>query len=130
MFKWFGSSKDSSEAKPTLNWQELTEIEQLDQVETDSQEKPVVLFKHSTRCGISRMALNQFERSFSPEKNYGLFYLNLIAHRDISNLVASRFQVYHESPQVLVIHQGKTIYHASHGQIMGDHIAELVNQLV
>lgn len=62
----FGSSDNSETPKSNVNWTELTNILQLQEVEAISHEKPVVIFKHSTRCSISRMALKQFEREYDP----------------------------------------------------------------
>lgn len=130
MFKWFGSSKESSdEAAVNLNWSELTSMDQLGQLIEESFTRKVVIFKHSTRCGISRMALRQFEKSIRSDLNASLYYLDLIAFRDISNEVAGRFGILHHSPQVLLIDQGEAIYTASHGQIDGEAINQLVGTI-
>ena len=113
----FGSSDNSDAPKNNINWTELTDIVQLMEIEAISQEKPVVIFKHSTRCSISRMALKQFEREFELENVVDAYFLDLIAHRDISNEIASRFGVYHESPQLILIKNGKAVYNVSHSDI-------------
>ncbi len=82
-----------------------------------SPQQPVAIFKHSTRCSISRMALKQFENEFDLEGSVTPYYLDLLNHRDISNEIATRFQVYHQSPQLLLIKEGKSIYDASHSDI-------------
>jgi bacillithiol system protein YtxJ len=82
-----------------------------------SNEKPVIIFKHSTRCSISRMALKQFEREFDLNDTVDAYFLDLIAHRDISNEIASTFNVYHESPQLILIRNGKAVYDVSHSDI-------------
>ncbi|EJG02779.1 MULTISPECIES: bacillithiol system redox-active protein YtxJ [Flavobacterium] len=113
----FGSSENSEAAKSKVNWTELTDMLQLMEIEAISQERPVVIFKHSTRCSISRMALKQFEREFDLEGVVDAYFLDLIAHRDISNEIASRFGVYHESPQLILIKNGKAVYDVSHSDI-------------
>ncbi|MBW1655849.1 MULTISPECIES: bacillithiol system redox-active protein YtxJ [Flavobacterium] len=113
----FGSSENSEAPKSKVNWTELTDILQLQEIEAISNEKPVVIFKHSTRCSISRMALKQFEREFDLEDVVDAYFLDLIAHRDISNEIASRFGVYHESPQLILIKNGKAVYDVSHSDI-------------
>ena len=113
----FGSSENSEAAKSKVNWTELTDILQLMEIEAISQERPVVIFKHSTRCSISRMALKQFEREFDLEGVVDAYFLDLIAHRDISNEIASRFSIYHESPQLILIKNGKAVYDVSHSDI-------------
>jgi bacillithiol system protein YtxJ len=113
----FGNSEHTEHPKSNVNWTELTDIAQLLEITTISNEKPVVIFKHSTRCSISRMALKQFEREFDLNEVVDAYFLDLIAHRDISNEIASRFNVYHESPQLILIRNGKSIYDVSHSDI-------------
>lgn len=113
----FGSSDNSEAPKSNINWTELTNILQLQEVEAISNEKPVVIFKHSTRCSISRMALKQFEREYDLENVVDAYFLDLIAHRDISNEIADKFNVYHESPQLILIKNGKAVYNVSHSDI-------------
>ncbi|WP_264551222.1 bacillithiol system redox-active protein YtxJ [Flavobacterium sp. N2038] len=113
----FGSSENTETPKSNVNWTELTDIVQLMEIEAISNEKPVVIFKHSTRCSISRMALKQFEREYDLENVVDPYFLDLIAHRDVSNEIASRFDVYHESPQLILIKNGKAIYNVSHSDI-------------
>ena len=113
----FGSSENADSPKSNVNWTELTDIAQLLEVTAISNEKPVVIFKHSTRCSISRMALKQSERDYDLNEVVDAYFLDLIAHRDISNEIASRFNVYHESPQLILIRNGKAVYDVSHSDI-------------
>lgn len=113
----FGSSENTESQKSNVNWTELTDIAQLAEVTAISNEKPIVIFKHSTRCSISRMALKQFEREYDLNDSVAAYFLDLIAHRDISNEIASRFNVYHESPQLILIRDGKAVYDVSHSDI-------------
>lgn len=113
----FGSSDNKNEGRNKMNWNNLENILQLDSIVEESKEKPVVIFKHSTRCSISRMALKQFENEFNYEDKIAPYFLDLLNHRDISNEIASRFGVYHQSPQLIVIKDGKTVYDASHSAI-------------
>jgi len=113
----FGSSENSETPKSNVNWTELTDVLQLAEIQAISAEKPVVIFKHSTRCSISRMALKQFEREYDLTDVVDAYFLDLIAHRDVSNEIASRFGVYHESPQLILIKNGKAVYNASHSEI-------------
>ena len=75
------------------------------------------IFKHSTRCGISRMVMNQFESAYDVDINADLHYLDLLNYRDVSNEVGYKFQVMHQSPQMLVVKNGVVVSHASHGAI-------------
>ncbi|MFY0627950.1 MAG: bacillithiol system redox-active protein YtxJ [Reichenbachiella sp.] len=99
-----------------MNWKELESNTQLQDIKKESAQQPVLIFKHSTRCSVSSMALNRLERSWNPEELEGLkiYYLDLIQHRDISNQIAHDFDVPHESPQVLIISDEKCVYHNSH----------------
>ena len=110
-----------------MNWNKLNSEEQIDQLITDSAEKPVLLFKHSTSCSISRMALDRLLRNWKTEDSDIItpYYLDLIAFRSLSNLVAERFGIPHESPQVLLIEKGKVTYHESH---YGISYAEIMKQ--
>ncbi len=117
--KLFGSEeKESKEEKQALPWQELNSIEQLDQITKSSKTKTQAIFKHSTRCGISRMVIRNFESSFDLDENQiDLYYLDLLNYRDVSSEISARFQVFHESPQFIVIRNGETVHHSSHSMI-------------
>ena len=109
-------------------WHALTEKEQLEKIEKESEEQPVVIFKHSTRCGISRMVLSNFERNYDlpKDKEVKLYSLDLIANRDVSNEVANRLGVRHESPQMIILKNREVVHHASHQSIDVETIKELV----
>jgi bacillithiol system protein YtxJ len=107
-----------------MNWISLTTEEQLSQIKEKSITVPQVIFKHSTRCSISSMVLDRLERSSTPE-SIDFYYLDLIANRNISNKIAEVFNVYHESPQILIIKNGECIYDESHMGIRMDEIVEV-----
>jgi bacillithiol system protein YtxJ len=113
----FGDSENNNSNASKINWIELTDLGQLNEIMDLSHQQPVIIFKHSTRCSISRMALKQFENEFDLEGSVTPYFLDLINHRDISNEIATRFEVYHQSPQLLLIKEGKSIYDASHSDI-------------
>jgi len=102
-----------------MHWNELDSIEDLKKINEISETSTVMIFKHSTRCSISAMALDRMERNWknSEIKNSKPYYLDLIAHRDISNRIAELYHVPHESPQILLIRDGRCIYNASHTDI-------------
>ncbi len=110
----FGST-NSNEGSETTNWLPLSYLGQLDEIIAFSHQKPVVIFKHSTRCSISRFALKQFEKEF--DFVVDSYFLDLLEHRDISNEIATRFNVQHQSPQLLLIKDGKSVYDVSHDAI-------------
>ncbi|MCC9074186.1 bacillithiol system redox-active protein YtxJ [Flavobacterium sp. F-65] len=113
----FGDSDQNKPSETKINWIPLTSLEQLDQIEAESKDKQILIFKHSTRCSISKMALKQFEREYDLDDKVKAYFLDLIAHRDVSNEIASRFNVTHQSPQLLLIKDGKSIYNVSHSDI-------------
>jgi len=116
--KIFGNSDSKSSSNSGLKWTELTELRQLDTIVEESGETPVIIFKHSTRCPVSRMALRSFENEYSIEAGDAKpYFLDLIAHRDVSNEIASRFKVTHQSPQVIVIKNGQEVFNTSHDDI-------------
>jgi bacillithiol system protein YtxJ len=106
-----------------MNWIELVSTDQLDKLIEASSLQPQVIFKHSTRCSISSMAKSRLERSAKPGP-VPFYYLDLISHRTVSNKIADVFQVEHESPQVLMIKDGKCTYSESHNGIHLDEILE------
>ncbi|TDH28869.1 bacillithiol system redox-active protein YtxJ [Segetibacter sp. 3557_3] len=109
-----------------MNWIDLTSADQLEKIKADSKTKPQVIFKHSTRCSISSMAKSRLDRS--PElKDADFYHLDLIAYRSISKKVAEDFNVYHESPQVLVIRDGVCVYDESHYGITVDQLTEQIS---
>jgi len=110
--------KNDNETRSTFSWNLLThEVQLNDEVIPASYNKPVLLFKHSTRCIISRTALAQFERNYTFDTAFDLYYLDLIGYRAVSNAIASQFEVTHQSPQILVIKDGTSVYSASHENI-------------
>ncbi len=107
-----------------MHWIHLTDNAQIKQIISRSQEKPQVIFKHSTRCSISAVALSRLQKSAQPS-DVDFYFLDLIAHRSLSNKVAEIFGVHHESPQVLVIRNGECVYDESH---MGISMSEILEQ--
>jgi len=116
--KIFGSKEVSKEPKKIIPWNRLSTIDQLNKIDKESDQQPIAIFKHSTRCGTSSMALRQFEKQFETDNTkVKLYFLDLLSSRDVSNEIAIRFQVFHQSPQLIVLKEGNTIHHSSHYQI-------------
>jgi bacillithiol system protein YtxJ len=113
----FSGSETQNDSKDKINWNDLTDLGQLNEIISLSNDKPVAIFKHSTRCSVSRMALRQFENEFDLSDKVTAYFLDLIAYRDVSNEIASRFGVTHQSPQLILIKDGKAVYNASHSDI-------------
>jgi len=102
-----------------MNWINLETENQLNDIQLKSHQQPVLIFKHSTRCSVSRTALDRLERNWNPDEMREIqpYFLDLIANRNISNLIAEDFHVEHQSPQVLLIRNGKSVYDRSHFDI-------------
>lgn len=102
-----------------MQWHQLQDLEQLEEIKNISSTKRVLIFKHSTTCGVSAMALRGLERAWEEAEMTAIapYYLDLKKYRSLSNQIAMDFQIIHESPQVLVISNGEAIYHASHSDI-------------
>lgn len=118
--------KSSNVERPSVEWTMLNEEGQLKDIIAESHNQDVLIYKHSTRCGISGMALGRLERGWSEElTDIKTYFLDLIAFRDLSNQVAQTFEVYHESPQVILIRAGKAIYNDSHMGISAEALLSL-----
>ena len=122
----FGSSDEKKEKLSNVNWIPLQLMGQLDEIIALSKEKPVLIFKHSTRCSISRFALKQFENEFDLQNQIDAYFLDLLEFRAISNEIASRFGIMHQSPQLLLIKEGKVLYDASHGDIQANELKKYI----
>ena len=100
------------------DWKELRTEKELETALGLSFEKPVVLFKHSVRCGISAMAKHQVEGDWDLDpKEVAMFYIDLINYRKVSNLIAEKLEVVHQSPQIILVKNGEAVYATSHHMI-------------
>ena len=106
----------------------LEDMAQFDMLMTNSFSTPQLIFKHSTRCSISRFILNAFIANYGySSQDFGAWYLDLIEYRHISNMIAQRLDVVHESPQLIIIKNGKTVEIASHENINNLLLSEFLN---
>jgi len=113
-----GEGKEPKEEKQPLPWRKLSSVDQLNHIKKASKTKTQAIFKHSTRCGISRMVSRNFESSFDlSAEDVDLYYLDLLSYREVSDEISAKFQVWHESPQFIVIKNGVVVHHASHSAI-------------
>lgn len=97
------------------DWKTLSQITQLEEIEHLSKEKPVVIFKHSTRCGISHHAMERLLDAWNfNQKDIHFYYLDLLNFRSISNEIAHRYNVIHQSPQLIIFKNGKAVADVSH----------------
>ena len=109
-----------------MNWTSLQSADQINSIK--QQEGYSIIFKHSTRCSISMMVKKRFELDWDKfPSDLPLYFLDLIKYRDLSAKVAADFQVYHESPQMLLIKDGECVLDQSHGQISVDEAVSEIN---
>lgn len=109
-----------------MNWTPLCSTDELEQLIHLSTQQPQVIFKHSTRCSISSVAKSRLEKAGAPD-NANFHYLDLLSYRPLSNAIAEKFAVEHESPQILIIKDGKCVYTESHMGIDMDEIKDQLN---
>ncbi len=120
----------SSSRKLQLPWVSIESVSQLDEILQNTGELPIVLFKHSTRCSISTMVLNNFEQNWSlSEEACTLYYIDLLKFRDVSNRIEELTGIMHQSPQVIVIAEKEIIYDATHSSIDAKRIESAIKKL-
>lgn len=121
----FFNSENTAKQENTISWHQLIDKDQITIALEESRDKIIAIFKHSTTCGISRMALKRFENEYAEASNVKLYFLDLRKHRDVSNAVANELNVRHESPQLIVLQNKEVVHHASHQDIDADKILKL-----
>jgi bacillithiol system protein YtxJ len=127
MFGGNSEKKSKPEKESFLNWLPLTSLEQLEMINTESNTEAVLIFKHSTRCGISKMVIKQFEKLFTADHtNLKVYYLDLLNYRNISNAIGDKFQVVHQSPQLIVVRNGVSIHDAAHNDITETNLTRFI----
>ena len=128
---WFRKSRDDqgSKAPNKVQWIPLESVDQLMTVLATTHNKPVLLFKHSTRCSISAMAKSSLERNWSTGADLcDTYLLDLLAHRDVSQKIAETTGIKHESPQAIVLKGDEILYDASHSGIEARHIESILSK--
>jgi bacillithiol system protein YtxJ len=119
LFNLFKSLASNKNKNKNMNWNILNSIDQLSEIDEKSKTKTQILFKHSTRCSVSSFAKKILESEYNDdvEAKADVYYLDLIAFRDISNGMVSRYNVEHQSPQLLVIKDGVSVFNSSHSDV-------------
>lgn len=114
--KIFGKKETEEPENPSL-WKKLTSTDQIDVIKNLSKDKKIIIFKHSTRCGISGMVWRQFQSKVEDREDVLYFYVDILAHRDVSDALMHEFQVIHQSPQLIILDNELVVSHASHSAI-------------
>jgi bacillithiol system protein YtxJ len=108
-----------------MSWQELKSEEELKRL---LEEKPIkfAIFKHSSRCGVSSWVKRSFQSDWKSKfPDVDIFEVDVVRNRELSQLIADKFKVYHESPQLIVIDNGKVVHHNSHNNIEADSLTTI-----
>ncbi|WP_326983506.1 bacillithiol system redox-active protein YtxJ [Chryseobacterium sp. MYb264] len=114
--KIFGGKSEASEQKSF--WKKIEDEADLKAAIENSNTHKIGIFKHSTSCFISKTVLRNFEKEVeNQDEKVELYYLDLLAHRPLSNKIAEDLGIRHESPQFIVIENGKAVNNASHQDI-------------
>lgn len=118
LFNSIFSNLNNQSLQEAVNWINLTNLDEIRDIKTLSISESIFIFKHSTRCGISRIVKKQFEKLLLQNKNnIKVYYLDLLKYRNVSDAVSEVFQVKHESPQLLIIRNEEAVKHVSHYDI-------------
>ena len=99
----------------------ITQKEGLEALINSSNDRPVVIFKHSNSCPISAMAYREME-----DLDGDVSLIDVQSARDVSLEIASLTGVRHESPQVIILRDGKAVWNASHFDVKTGAVAEAV----
>ena len=121
-FSIFGNKREDSQDSGDI-WQKLSTVQELEKLIADSSTAPQVIFKHSTRCGVSRIVLRNFEKDWDTDlNNANLYFLDLLAFRDVSDKIAELTGVHHQSPQLIYLMDGEVKFHRSHHAIDAEEV--------
>jgi bacillithiol system protein YtxJ len=126
-FSFFNKDKDSSHGLNSM-WTPLNSLEKWEEILVRSHDEPQLVFKHSTRCGISRMVLRNFESEWKGAA--ACHYLDLLACREVSDKIARDTGVQHQSPQVLLIYKAKSVLDASHQSINTESFLDEIRRVI
>lgn len=110
-------------------WKELTTTEQWKQLFEASDQKPVVVLKHSTTCPVSANALDEFESYLgkSPNEEVDYWMVKVIESRPVSNLIAEDTGVKHASPQILFVKNKEAVWNTSHWSVTTAHMKAVLD---
>jgi len=111
----------------SLPWVQLESVADLKAAWDSSGKK--IFFKHSTRCSISSMALNRFEKEWKGDEKIQLYFIDLIQFRPVSNELEQLSAVTHQSPQVISVNNQAVLHNCSHGAIDAQEIEKQFNHV-
>jgi bacillithiol system protein YtxJ len=111
-----------------MNWINIENSQEIDNILEQSKQIPCLIFKHSTRCHMSEMSKYIIENEWNLEENQLKAYcLDILKYKDLAIKIAEQFNEHHQSPQVLLIQNGECFYEESHLSISYEEIEEEIN---
>jgi bacillithiol system protein YtxJ len=111
------------------NFPEVLTLEDLDRAIASSKAAPMFLYKHSLTCGSSAYALDQLTRLAASDVSAPIHLVPVQNARDVSNAIAERFGLRHESPQLILVEDGAVRWQTSHFGITADRAREALQAL-
>lgn len=125
------NQNNRGEEKQLTKIREIRELEELAVVCRESTVKPVIIFKHSNSCPISRKAKQEVERytELTKQNDPAVYQVVVQEARPLSNEIASRLQVVHESPQIIIMQNNQACWNCSHSQITAENLQQAVQRL-
>jgi len=107
----------------------LHDIESVEAAIAESRERPVLLFKHSRYCGVSCEALDELQTHIDAQTAPTVAYkmVTVQTHRRVSDVVAQRLGIRHETPQAILLRNGKAVWNASHFRITARQLDQIVS---
>ncbi|MDR8394276.1 bacillithiol system redox-active protein YtxJ [Aliifodinibius sp. S!AR15-10] len=121
------AERQTTDSEQSKIWNPISGTENIDAILRASSEKPQIIYKHSHRCSVCILAKEELEGIADQVlDSTDLYMINVIHQRDLSNAIASTFDVRHESPQVIIIKDGEVAWKGSHWAIKGK---DILNQL-
>ena len=108
----------------------LADVQSLDDAIAESRNRPVLLFKHSRYCGVSCEALDELQSHIGSRVQSDVAYkmVTVQTHRPVSDAIAERLGLRHETPQAILLRDGKVVWNASHFRITATQLDQVVPQ--
>lgn len=125
LFKKLGSIFNSESSNgPDFGWHSISEEGEIAEILLSSNDKPQVIYKHSTRCATSFFALKNVQGLAEAVREKADFYMvDVIGQRRLSFQIAEQLGVRHESPQLIILKDGEVFWHGSHHNVNDEVLA-------
>jgi bacillithiol system protein YtxJ len=111
-----------------MNFLPLQKSEDLEAAIAASMDQPVLLFKHSATCSISKRAEHRM-MTLTEEGDPAIYQLIVQRARNLSNAIAEQFQIRHESPQIILLHEGEAVLHGSHEAVNVENVRHAIQAI-